>query len=317
MVRNAKGLYKDILERTGFELDETSSVMHGVKNGYEMLIYASDASHPNQLKLTVAVKGAHLTPQELKETSSAACNIAKIEQQNNCIVVFPKNVLLAAKLGERIQGLVEETASFLQQHQFEPCCQVCGKDGSVMPANVGGRYVSVCDECFAALQQELETANHIAANKKENVIGGVVGAFLGSLLGAVCIILVSQLGYVAAISGLVMAICTLKGYTLLGGKLTAKGIVISVVIMLLMTYMADRLDWAIVVARELEEDLFVSYQAIPELISAEVIAASDYYANLGMVYLFLVVGAVPTVWAAVRGRGAAVAYRMESGSTCV
>ena len=60
-------------------------------------------------------------------------------------------------------------------------------------------------------------------------MGGVVGALIGSLLGAASIILLSQLGYVAAISGVIMAVCALKGYELLGGKLTKKGVIISAV----------------------------------------------------------------------------------------
>ena len=59
--------------------------------------------------------------------------------------------------------------------------------------------------------------------KRENVPAGIVGAFLGSLIGVACAVLIGQLGYVASVSGLVMAVCALKGYELLGGSLTKKG----------------------------------------------------------------------------------------------
>lgn len=52
---------------------------------------------------------------------------------------------------------------------------------------------------------------------RDNVIAGTVGAFLGSLIGVACIVLVNQLGYVSAICGAVMAVCSIKGYTMLGG----------------------------------------------------------------------------------------------------
>ena len=78
------------------------------------------------------------------------------------------------------------------------------------------------------------TANE--KNKKENLVGGVVGALIGSLLGAASIILLSQLGYVAAISGVIMAVCALKGYELLGGRFSTVGLVVSIVLMLVMTY---------------------------------------------------------------------------------
>ena len=131
-------------------------------------------------------------------------------------------------------------------------------------------------------------------------MGGVVGALIGSLLGAASIILLSQLGYVAAISGVIMAVCTLKGYELLGGKLTKKGVIISVVIMIVMTYVGDRVDWAIMIARELETDVFFGYRLVPFLLSEEVIDMANYVQNLVLLYALLLVGAIPTISNAMR-----------------
>ena len=140
------------------------------------------------------------------------------------------------------------------------------------------------------------------AARAENRIGGAVGALLGSLIGVLCIVLISQLGYVAALSGLVMAVCTLKGYEMLGGRLSGFGIAISSVLMLAMTYVGDRLDWAIIIARELEVDLFSAFRAVPLLLSEQMIDVSNYWGNLALLYLFLLVGAVPTVLAAAKNR---------------
>ena len=60
------------------------------------------------------------------------------------------------------------------------------------------------------------------AQKKENIVGGIVGALLGSLLGMLSVLILSQLGYVAALSGVIMAVCVLEGYEMLGGKLTKR-----------------------------------------------------------------------------------------------
>ena len=314
MAKNTR-VHQPVAAKLGFAIDETSGVIYGTKEGYEVLIYASDVSHPTIVKIAVAVRGPQLTPEQLKQAAADMPDAAKIEQQNNCIIVYPKNVLLAAKLAERVEGALHSTIAFLQQNNFAACCQVCGKEGVMSPVNVADRYLCVCDDCFANLQQELEAATHAAAAKKENAVAGFVGALVGSLIGALCIVVVSRLGYVAAISGLVMAICTLKGYALLGGKLTTKGIVISVILMLFMTYVADRLDWAILVAREFDEDLFISYQAIPELLQAEVIEAANYYGNLALVYVFLLVGAVPTILVTARSQGAPSAYKMAGNSS--
>ena len=71
---------------------------------------------------------------------------------------------------------------------------------------------------------------------RDNVIAGTVGAFLGSLIGVACIVLVSKLGYVAAISGVVMVVCAIKGYAMLGGQFSKRGAVISGLMIIVMTY---------------------------------------------------------------------------------
>lgn len=135
---------------------------------------------------------------------------------------------------------------------------------------------------------------------EENVPAGIVGAFLGSLIGAACIVLLSQLGYVAALSGIVMGVCALKGYELLGGRLTGKGIVISCVVMAIMVYLADRVDWAILITREYDAGLFDSFQIVPTLLELEVIDKSTYIASLIQEYLFSALGAVIVIIPAVK-----------------
>lgn len=46
-------------------------------------------------------------------------------------------------------------------------------------------------------------------------------------------------------------------------SLTKKGVIISGVIMIVMTYVGDRVDWAIMIARELETDVFYGYRLLP------------------------------------------------------
>ena len=107
---------------------------------------------------------------------------------------------------------------------------------------------------------------------------------------------------VAALSGVVMAVCTLKGYEIGSGKLSKRGIVISVILMLVMTYVGDRLDWAIMIARELEVDIATGYRYFPLLLSEDIIDFGSYAANLVLVYAFLLLGAIPTIRNANKGK---------------
>ena len=134
--------------------------------------------------------------------------------------------------------------------------------------------------------------------RKENVLAGIVGALLGSLIGGASIILLSQLGYIASISGLILAVCTLKGYELLGGALSKKGIVICLVIVLVVPYLADRIDWAIVLMQEFPEYGFrfgEAFALIPELLREGAIEMGDYMKNLLMLYGFAALGAFSSI----------------------
>lgn len=131
--------------------------------------------------------------------------------------------------------------------------------------------------------------------KRENVFTGIVGAVIGAAIGGASIILLSQLGVVAAISGLILAVCTMKGYELLGGKLGTAGIVISIVLMVLTPYFADRIDWAILAMNSLGYDFGYAYQIIPDLVDWGYIEVESYLLNLGLIYLFVIMGAVGTV----------------------
>lgn len=150
----------------------------------------------------------------------------------------------------------------------------------------------LCPDCAEKFRQNLTLATQ---QKSENVVGGIVGALLGSVIGIICIIFFSQLGRISVVSGFVMAICTIKGYELLGGRLTKKGVVISFLMMIVMTYVGDRMDWAILIAREVDADFFSAFQAVPMLLEEEIIDVGAYWYDIILLYVFTIGGAIPTI----------------------
>lgn len=125
---------------------------------------------------------------------------------------------------------------------------------------------------------------------------------MGSLLGVVCIVLIGQMGYVASLSGLIMAVCALKGYELLGGRLSGKGIMVSCVLILAMTYVGNNLGWAISAASVLEIGVLEAFRSIGYFLERGVIEFTAYWGDLIMLYLFTLVGAVPTIVSGLRER---------------
>ena len=85
-------------------------------------------------------------------------------------------------------------------------------------------------------------ADNLVKTKKdevrENVVAGIVGAFLFSLVGGVLWFVIYQLGFIAGISGVIGAVCAIKGYSLFSKKESIKGIIISVIIALVVIVIA-------------------------------------------------------------------------------
>ena len=191
-------------------------------------------------------------------------------------------------------------------------CQFCGKE---LMDNV-----TVCDGCGAAVATEPVAAEPVVTAapvyvKPENVLTGIVGALIGAVLGGASIILLSQLGFIAAISGFILAVCTLKGYEMLGGKLSGLGIAVSILIMIAMVYVGDRVSWAIDIAEAFGAGFFEAFQSVHMLISSiggEV--ESSYISSLVMQYLFVAIGAVPTIVSNRKNsRVRSMTYRLGSG----
>ena len=95
--------------------------------------------------------------------------------------------------------------------------------------------------------------NHIMETK-ENVLAGAVGAFLFSLVGGILWFLLYQIGFLAAISGLIGVICAVKGYTFFAKTKneSTKCLVISTIISVLVLVIA----WYLCVAY----DIYLVYQ---------------------------------------------------------
>ena len=188
---------------------------------------------------------------------------------------------------------------------------VCTQCGQVNSDNA-----KVCSHCGANLETQsqpvetptLNTTTQPPVEKPENTVGGVIGAVIGALLGVIAIILIGQAGYVSALGGLALAFCSLKGYELLGGKLSMKGILICIAVMLVAPYFAHRLDFAIAVSQANPEYITFAeafryyHELINEAVAVGSLAEGDYMKEILMLYGFTAIGAVSVVASKIRNR---------------
>lgn len=281
----------------GLRMDESSGNLFGVRYGYHVCIVTAEAAN-NRFTICYSASRAGTMPDqnELKRACKEVPSLVDCAAARYQIVFTAKpNGFSRKKSLENLAEALDESNRILRERSYQDCCQGCGQVTATATCMVGSTPAHICQECYTAQLASAGQRKEAEAEKLENVPAGIVGALAGSLVGVLAIVLLSQIGFVAAISGLIMAVCTIKGYEKLGGKLSKKSVVICVIVMALMVYVGDRINWALIVVRDLQASFIDGFRAVPGLLSMGMIEPGVYYGSLAMVYLFTVVGAFPTI----------------------
>ena len=116
-------------------------------------------------------------------------------------------------------------------------------------------------------------------------------------------LLMSLLMVFTTLSGVLMAFATLKGYELLARKLSKKGIAISVILMVLVTFAASVVDLGLEVYDQVKEfggTVMDSFVLLPELAAEGYLDFGVYFSSLGMLFLFIAIGAFTIIRNALR-----------------
>ena len=157
----------------------------------------------------------------------------------------------------------------------------------------GSRY---CQSCGNSLTGQQKPAVRNTSATGENMLMGIVGALIGAVVGGAVIILLSRLGVVAAASGIILSACVIMGYMKLGNDMSIPGLLICVGIILVTPYIADRLDWALLIVEAYNEySLIEAFQAVPEFIEIGAIDEDVYWESLLKVYAFAAIGGISMI----------------------
>ena len=170
-------------------------------------------------------------------------------------------------------------------------CELCGTN--LAPDT------TVCPVCGARVDGTAEPKP-----VRENVALGIVGALLGALLGGASIILLSRLGYIASLSGVLIAFATLGGYKLLAKGMGKVGLIICFVLMLVTPFAAYNLDLLLQCYEEWKAyglTMGDSVTLLLEIMQEDSELMFTYLKELGMLYLFMILGAFSIVKNALKG----------------
>lgn len=174
-------------------------------------------------------------------------------------------------------------------------CDLCGSPITSSPDS----NTSTTSQNYTSANTETEKSPYyVQPPQKENLLLGTLGAIIGAIIGGASIILFSRMGYVAAISGLLLAFCTAKGYSLLGKVVSKKGFFIIIILILVTPYIANQIDWAILICQtysDFDITFGEAYSLIGDFLDEGIIEKSLYIRELLMIYLFAAIGAIGTL----------------------
>jgi|AGTN01.2.fsa_nt_gi hypothetical protein len=136
---------------------------------------------------------------------------------------------------ENVEALLLELSAYLAQNGYTSGCSLCTATEGLGYTEQDGRVMEVCEACHARLQNAVED---IRAERETtgSYAKGALGAVLGGIIGIIPWVVIGLIGYVAAISGLIMAWLSYKGYQMAGGRKGRGMVWILVVVLVVFTY---------------------------------------------------------------------------------
>lgn len=209
---------------------------------------------------------------------------------------------------KRINGVMEPILNYLALNAYGSGCGCCGESAKQLGLwQINGESVYLCDDCAGEVERGLAENQAEVKSQKSNLIAGLVGAFLGSLIGVVLWVIIGKLGYISGIAGLVMGICTMKGYELLGKHLDKKGVIFCIIMMVVMVFIANKLTWSLSAYSELKDYEWTFGEVFRNLgyILSESGLMGSFLTDLGIGYLLTALAS----FSAIRN-----AFRASNGS---
>lgn len=278
----------------GLPYDRKSRMICGNYQGYTILIRNLQKQKLCHITMSVTAsdesRGDVLT-QPLQQYAAQKPEIQFASYTNRVVAVGIRNKRKVS--AEEAGRMISEIIGLFRTVGAVNCCQACGSREDVGAYTIFGKVAILCPNCFEQAKADLSQAQSDLHRKSTNYAGGIVGAVLGSLAGALIWVLASQFGYIVGVSGLAFVIGGLYGFKKLGGKLNVAGFIISVVIAAAMLYFAENISLAILIFNEFKDtydiSFFDAFRAIPEVLKDHDVFSGFAY-DLAIGYLFLVIG---------------------------
>ena len=216
----------------------------------------------------------------LTQQQVAVKALGKAEIKAHEILLFVSVPNLQKNLPKVMNECVDPVINYLISANYTSGCGNCGDYANPLSVyDINGQHHYICDTCAKEIEASLISNQQEMKMKKGNIVPGIIGALLGALIGAVLWVLIYKLGYIAGIAGAITAICAFKGYEMFAKHLDKKGVIISLVISVLMIFLANRIAWAWEAYEALKDygyTFTAAFQTLDEILAASDLTGSFY-----------------------------------------
>ena len=217
---------------------------------------------------------------------------------HNSVTIVSTRTFLGKKIPEHLNTAIMPIIDYLANNGYATGCMQCGTQNAQIDCyDINGAHHYLCSDCVGKVEGALMDRKQGILAQKSKFIPGIVGAFLGAMIGCVVYFLIWQLGYVAAIAGLVTAVCAFKGFEMLGGVVDKKGVIACVVVIILAVLFANKLVWSYDAYSALKEygwSFFECFRNLKEILELSN-ATGEYYGGLVMAYVMTALGSFRSV----------------------
>lgn len=225
--------YKTQFQSLGYNYDDITSTAYRKIDNFCFTIKLNISAKTCLLNVPCIIdeSNASALNEELQHfISQRKKNIKSAFYNGNIISILYQISGMSMDISEGIKELTERCLYYMHQYGAVPSCSVCGKTIDTNIYAIEGNVLALCADCFSDNNRQLMKKMHNDDSVTENVPLGIVGAFLGGLLGAVLWILFSLMGMIVFIVPVAACFGGYFGYKKLGKKVSRKGLATAIIV---------------------------------------------------------------------------------------
>lgn len=223
--------------------NESDGVIYGPKDGFAFCVVRHQGLGAFVTALLAGTEAVSMdTVVDFVRANKETYRLYGKPKMSEISITIELNKTFGVAKAEDVINFLPLFASFLKENGLKPGCVGCNKEGLFDFYSVEDTFLCLCDDCAAAMSEEKD--EEIQLSSQGSRVSGVIGAFLGGLVGTIPWIILGLLGYVASLGGLAISFASFYGYKLLKGRLDSRAfiIVINILVVAIMTFVATILS---------------------------------------------------------------------------